>query len=165
MANLEKNRVIFWGGDDKIVPDAYNDDAWIFDLMDSNWIKLNVNTSPHYRYRHGIAKIDDNKIFMFGGIEYDTLLDDTWLLTIEPYVSVIDINNINYFETKLINKKDNIILKYKLSKPDNISFKLLDITGRVIESYNPEFKNEGEEQQIFNTSHLVRGIYYIYIFW
>jgi hypothetical protein len=163
MVNLIKNKVIFWGGDP-----AYNDklydEAWIFDLNKFSWHLLTVDKKPIDRYLHKIAKIEDNKIFMFGGIEYNILLNDSWLLTVnlEDSKDEIIYNNdltLKYYQSN----RNELVIKYELNMAAVVNFNLININGSILRNIITGYQTEGKYEQIIDISHLSSGVYFINI--
>lgn len=59
----------------------YGWETWIYDLSESEWTKLDLNTEPTGRFDHALASIyNTKKIVMFGGYQGD---EDTWLFDLE----------------------------------------------------------------------------------
>jgi hypothetical protein len=159
MANLEKNKVIFWGGDAKINNTLY-DDAWIFDFDKMDWRLLNVNEKPGPRSFHNISKLIVNKLFLFGGTGYN----DSWLLEIEPNNIKEDFIKSDLLNVKLIhNGNEYIIMNYTLLKSTLLQIELINITGRLFYEYKSEFETEGIYQKIISINDLSNGVYFINI--
>lgn len=80
------------------------------------------------------------------------------------YVIPTGINDLNKAITNLsvypnpVNNDVNI--SFYLKNKENISFNILDITGRVVYSKQETF-NAGNQEQSFNTNQLANGIYFI----
>ncbi|MEW5761010.1 MAG: kelch repeat-containing protein [Candidatus Thermoplasmatota archaeon] len=73
------DKVVLFGGVDA---NGYNNDTWVYDLSDNEWMKKNPGTKPSARIGHAMATVyNDDKVLLFGGCPancYTIYANDTW---------------------------------------------------------------------------------------
>ncbi len=79
---LNENTAVLFGGETSGMP--FYEDTWLFDLSDTSWTKLELDTHPDGRVRFGMSQITENEVLLFGGqnMESETK-QDTWLFNLE----------------------------------------------------------------------------------
>jgi len=78
-------RCILFGGS----PDAvnYRDDTWEFDPVMQTWRQLSPKTAPGARTSPGMVYAQlENRYILFGGFSSGSSKDDTWILSLTPWV-------------------------------------------------------------------------------
>jgi N-acetylneuraminic acid mutarotase len=164
MVNLEKNILFLWGGYTLIPPYYLSDEAWLYNYNQNNWTKINVELTPPRRFYHQIAKIEENKIILFGGYDLITSIgyNDTWLFTYEPNNIQEEHINSDVLNVKLIQQgNEYITLDCNLIKPSFLLIEIIDVTGRLYYEYKSEFEAEGIFQKLISINDLSNGIYFI----
>ncbi|MGA2296790.1 MAG: kelch repeat-containing protein [FCB group bacterium] len=166
MANIRKNQVVFWGGDCEWQGGgAHYDELWLFNLKDTTWKKIQTNIKPDGRYLHGISKLGQDSILLFGGLNNNTGLEhnDTWLLTMDR---IDDVRENTFAKSENIksylipDKNRNFIL----NGTENFSYgNLYDIYGKIIYSFSLDYTNRKCTIEL-NLQTLSNGIYFIVLY-
>ena len=92
MAPIGKNKVLLFGGEKSdIFQDA--NDTWIFDLKTKEWTQIFCPDAPSPRRDFSMTQIDENKILLFGGMNFDKFISfsDLW---------IFNLDSLNWFKVK-----------------------------------------------------------------
>jgi hypothetical protein len=162
MANINKNKVLLFGGN-------YNDatasnETWMFSLEGWTWKNVDItNILPTKRSSHGIAKIRENTILLFGGstnnIKNEGFTNDTWLFTLDG--TGIGDNGYNKYESESFKFKiiaNNISLI--INNPLEMKIVISDILGRELECIDTGILGAGEHSYQIKTN-LNYGLYIV----
>jgi len=104
LIQLSKNRAFYVGGSKYISDEEYICENWIFDLDSMKWFQLDVSVAPSARTVHGLAKLNDTSLILFGGNAasfFPVRLKDTWRCTVtetsasSPYMINVNWNVLN----------------------------------------------------------------------
>lgn len=97
MKHLRDGIFLMFGGNgiSKYYNSTWYDGTWVFDFYNKYWEELDLDLNPIGRLEPGVAKIDSNKILMYGGLiknapdqSYKT---ETWIFTLDSVpASVLD---------------------------------------------------------------------------
>ncbi|OGU16247.1 MAG: hypothetical protein A2X61_14280 [Ignavibacteria bacterium GWB2_35_12] len=161
MANIRKNEVVFWGGE--INSGGNYNEMWLFNFINSTWMKIQTNIKPDGRYLHEIVNFGNNKILLFGGLnnEENRWHNDTWIFTLQPndYKDDEIIYSEDYSKSYLVSYDNK--LKIKLNKSGKLNFTLFDIYGKIIS----EKENVVEDSLYFDIdiSSISNGLYFLVI--
>jgi hypothetical protein len=71
MAWLGGDQALLFGSAD--IP--FDDRSWVYDLSEDSWTSMNPATSPSNRWEHGMVRIGNDQVLLFGGDG----LNDTWI--------------------------------------------------------------------------------------
>ena len=88
MAWLGDDKVLLFGGFDENFINL--NDTWVYDLSDNTWTQKFPGTNPSARSGHGMAKIGDDQVLLFGGDGDDggtwayDLSDNNWISKSPP---------------------------------------------------------------------------------
>ena len=85
--------VLLFGG--RTASSLQNNDTWIYDLSQNQWIQKHPSTSPQARRIFSMAYMGDNMALLFGGNSYGAYLADTWIYDLSTNSWYQDSNNIN----------------------------------------------------------------------
>jgi len=78
MAYIGNNKVLLFGGNRG--SGVYDDETWIYNLINDNWTQKFPQTKPSSRADYGLAYISENQVLLFGGFDsFENLNDETWL--------------------------------------------------------------------------------------
>lgn len=140
-----------------------DNETWIYYNEFKAWKKLFVSTSPSAGIQHQLVKLDSNKVLLFGGVTSKGYFNETWILTIDDLTDIKEeviipndsILNVVFVDNNLIH------IEYKINKPGNLEFELIDICGRIVKKFeNANNQNWNNEVDI-EVKDLVNGVYLI----
>jgi N-acetylneuraminic acid mutarotase len=79
MAYIGGDKVLLFGGG--ITTAEVTDNTWVYDLSDNTWTLQSPTTKPSARTEHAMAFIGDDKVLLFGGFSWPSMIfyDDTWI--------------------------------------------------------------------------------------
>ncbi len=79
MCKLSENIILLYGG--MISESKYFNDTWIFNLIDTSWTMLQLDSVPDHLSHFGLSQISENKAILFGGVKFENaeIINDTWL--------------------------------------------------------------------------------------
>lgn len=69
VTKLKDHYAIIWGG--RFGNEAFNNEAWAFDLKEWRWSKLQQSNTPPGRMMHCMVAVADDELLLFGGIGTD----------------------------------------------------------------------------------------------
>ena len=94
MSYFGSNQVILFGGYNDVTSSEDNE-TWVYDLIDNNWIQKSPTSIPSARHYHGMAYIGNRSALLFGGYSPSMTFDDTWIFSLTSDNWSQDSNNIN----------------------------------------------------------------------
>ena len=78
MAYIGNYQVLLFGG--SLGNGVYDNETWIYDLIDNTWTQHFPQSSPTVRADYGLAYISEDQVLLFGGFDSsDELNDETWI--------------------------------------------------------------------------------------
>lgn len=80
---IDTSKVLLFGG--ATSANNFSNESWIFDINQSTWNAVTTSNNPTGRTGHSICKIEDNKLFLFGGFDGKNTLNDIWKLNLENF--------------------------------------------------------------------------------
>ncbi|MFC2131559.1 kelch repeat-containing protein [Bacteroidota bacterium] len=161
MANISKNMIFLFGGSPS--GKSYGNESWIFFLSDTTWNPINnIDTLPKERSSHGIAKINDGRILLFGGITNGGKLGDTWLFELDTnYIHVKENISGNPEIKTFISTNNELIINYQLPESTKAEIEIFNINGfRVYRSKYLHAQN-GWNRKVVQVENLSKGIYFV----
>lgn len=161
--------VLLFGGDygQDTSNNSWYEGTWIFNYNEKSWKELNLDSFPYGRYGHKMAKIDSNKLLMYGGVIKGSTQnhdDEKWLFVLDSgYTSIIENNKAeNNVEIKQISNNDLEIL-YSQNNDSNNKIMIYDIRGIIRFDSGYNFESRGKHQLFINISNFESGIYFLNI--
>ena len=171
MKLITNDVVLLYGGECQgwdQTSDSWYEGTWIYNNQIKHWFELKLDIYPFGRYGHRMAKIDTNKILMFGGIIKGSNVSrtETWMFVLDSGITSV---RVTYSEQEIIISPnpatDYIEISYPPSeKRGSGGVSIFDILGMEITtpSLRATPPYQGGEIRI-DVSGLAPGIYYVVI--
>ena len=119
----------------------------------NNSTKYNTGTSRNY-YQPAIAFVGDHPYQL-----YDISMKISQTNTLTASIKELD-NGAKLFQNYPNPTNGNTTIKYSLENNANVSFEMMDVTGKVVLTSNEGDKGNGMHMLNVNTSELTAGIYF-----
>lgn len=81
-----KNQLLVYGGGEAGQAPVMDGKIYVFNAHLKKWIGLQLNTeSPSLRHGHVMVNVNNQLIYMHGGMNSEGLLDDFWVLNVKEF--------------------------------------------------------------------------------
>lgn len=156
-AKIRDGVVLYQGGNCNNIPSHgdWYDGTWLFNYFENTWKQLDLSVSPGVRNWHRMAKIDENKILLYGYGE------DTWLFVVD---TVLEVENefLKENELNIIQNESNLEILINISEPSNVQLDLYNLQGnKVYEAYLGYI--EGSINKTIPINQLSAGVYIVIV--
>jgi hypothetical protein len=164
MVQIERNKILLFGGDTYTKycsKDSYYDGTWFFDLNSYTWYELELNIKPPGRMLHGMAKIDEKKVLLYGGFNKNyNHKDDTWLFILDSTTIVKEKNNNTILKIQQTIDEE-IYIEYFFQKPSKSIIQVADLQGNKLYEVKKGIQSEGRHSITIPTRNISSGIFFI----
>lgn len=166
---MEKGIAVLFGGltENVDTEKTWYDSTWILNYNKMKWSKLELDTHPSDRLRVRMARIDTNKILLFGGeSQTNKRPEDTWLFimdSIPTSVNEIDFS-VNFISPNPATDFIEISVGVGHAEPLQSEVRIYDVFGQSVSTPNPTPALPASREGVrIDVSGLVPGMYFVRI--